>query len=659
MNEKDVSKSLQAIKDLPFGARFFKSDFHTHTPASEDARGANKYAFNPFEEMKYPKPDWTWRQATEVRGLQEDVLRRATDKAKQIVQAYLDNGLGLVAITDHNALGTIWPSPEEGDGSRMDLAAPTWFELIHAEAERVNREVGKAALTVLAGVEISTTAVHILAVFPPMSPRRRVHVVISDLLLAVGLGVEDFGRNPSVGKASVQTALEEITRRGGLAIIAHVDGSDQALLDLYPITSGAMKNVLTSAHLSAVEVVKPESMMKVDRDTGRPLKEWIDTQRQKASAELQALAWVQGSDAHALAEFGKRFTYVKMTTPSFSGVRAALLSPSSRLRIGADGDPTSRGRYLYGVALKGEWSGERFIRFNRHLNCVVGRKECGKSRLFDLIRKAAWGGADTPGEVRLFVDRRDEERSQLFCFEADEAGRVSLARLREEGARATLEPIAPDAPEWAELRPRFYDDKAANERIESPDDKWQEFLCKYLGDPTGARVEAANKLFDLPGFLSKDPSPLLAFELQGGRWRTRMNLAWRTGEPELAPFESLSHSMRRIALISVLILTGRSGPILIDEPGVQFDNQDIASFLVPLIRRFKDDVQMVFATSNSNLAINADPDNYVVLESDPKGLRSVRSGFAIDDAAQREALVLLMEGGIRSYRSRGARYLAR
>jgi hypothetical protein len=183
-----------------------------------------------------------------------------------------------------------------------------------------------------------------------------------------------------------------------------------------------MKNVLTSAHLSAVEVVKPESMMKVDRDTGRPLKEWIDAQRQKASAELQALAWVQGSDAHALAEFGKRFTYVKMTTPSFSGVRAALLSPSSRLRIGADGDPTSRGRYLYGVALKGEWSGERFIRFNRHLNCVVGRKECGKSRLFDLIRKAAWGGADTPGAVRLFVDRRDEERSQLFCFEADEAG---------------------------------------------------------------------------------------------------------------------------------------------------------------------------------------------------------------------------------------------
>jgi hypothetical protein len=68
---------------------------------------------------------------------------------------------------------------------------------------------------------------------------------------------------------------------------------------------------------------------------------------------------------------------------------------------------------------------------------------------------------------------------------------------------------------------------------------------------------------------------------------------------------------------------------------------------------------MVFATSNSNLAINADPDNYVVLESDPTGLRSVRAGFAIDDAAQREALVLLMEGGIRSYRSRGARYLAR
>ncbi len=48
----------------------------------------------------------------------------------------------------------------------MDLAAPTWYELIDDEARKINREAGKTVLSILPGVEISTTGVHILAIFP-------------------------------------------------------------------------------------------------------------------------------------------------------------------------------------------------------------------------------------------------------------------------------------------------------------------------------------------------------------------------------------------------------------------------------------------------------------------------------------------------------------
>lgn len=68
---------------------------------------------------------------------------------------------------------------------------------------------------------------------------------------------------------------------------------------------------------------------------------------------------------------------------------------------------------------------------------------------------------------------------------------------------------------------------------------------------------------------------------------------------------------------------------------------------------------MLFATGNSNLAINADPDNYVLLETEQGRLKGLRSGFALDRPDQRLELVSLMEGSLKSYRARGVRYRVR
>jgi hypothetical protein len=260
--------------------------------------------------------------------------------------------------------------------------------------------------------------------------------------------------------------------------------------------------------------------------------------------------------------------------------------------------------------------------------------------------------------VRLFIDYRGEGGSQLYCFEADAAGAVSLARIVGSGEKQVLQPIDSGAPEWELLRPRFFDETRANRLIASLDD-FQAFLSKYLGEPNKLNTTAANALFNLPAFLSSEAAPLIQLEAKGGRYQLSLNLAWRSGKPDLVEFERLTSSLRRIVLLSVLMVTGKSGPLLIDEPGDQFDNEDIAAFLVPLVRQFKDQRQMMFATNNANLAVNADPDNYIVVDSDRGKLRGVRSGFALDDAEARKSLIALLEGNLRAFRGRSVRYQLR
>ena len=50
----DLLKNFEKIQTLKDGTRFYKADLHFHTPASEDARGSNRYNFNPYK-IPYPK----------------------------------------------------------------------------------------------------------------------------------------------------------------------------------------------------------------------------------------------------------------------------------------------------------------------------------------------------------------------------------------------------------------------------------------------------------------------------------------------------------------------------------------------------------------------------------------------------------------------------
>ncbi|MEM9460561.1 MAG: hypothetical protein AAGF11_40710 [Myxococcota bacterium] len=652
---RQICAAFGRVSREPYGVKFHKVDFHFHTPGSADARGKNRYGFNPYKDVKYPSNDHSWERVERVRSLQAQVLEQARALARSMVDRFIEQRLAMVAITDHNGIATIWADPDDPRGKSMDLAAPTWYELVSEEAERRNHERGKVVLTILPGTEISTTGVHILAIFPPSSPKRKIHFLICDLLTEVGLAVDDFGKNPKVGHASVRHTLELIQAKGGIPIIAHIDGSDQSLLKLHDIKSGAMKNVLSHSYLRAIEMVDPARLSCSHRGLrGQSLGDWIASVRRKAG--LGPIAFFQGSDAHDLRTIGKRFTYLKMSAPSFSGLRNAILSPSSRVRVAELHTPPRDGLYVYGVEVRNDVLGTRRLRFNRHLNAVVGRRDCGKSLLLSLMNKAVDDRSELRGSVKLFMERHEQGRSGLYCY-TNARGKIRLHALRaDDGGSWSAESIPDDHPEYTTLRPKFYDAERM-EQIIGSSQTLEQYLVRRLGKPSKKKVKQLAESFEIPTFLTPEPCPLLSLgTTKHGRYTLGLNTNWRRGRPKFTSFDYLSKSRRRLVVLSLVMLSSRPGPLIVDEPDRHFDNEDIAEFLVPLVKHMKNFRQIIFATNSSNLTINSDPENYVVLEADRGKVKKMQAGFALDDEKQRDALITIMEGTLKSFVKRGLQY---
>jgi len=643
-------KILENMQGLNYGTRFYKADLHFHTPASEDARGSNRYDFNPYK-ISYPGKINNPNYQKEVNEIKNGILVQARSVASKIVQRFLEVGLSVVAITDHNGIGTLW-TDQESDERLMDLAAPTWYEIIDDEAQKVNDVLGRTELLILPGVEISTTGVHILAIFPPQNPRRKVHFMICDLLNEVGFDVEDWGKNPEVGNASVYDTLELIAGKGGLAIPAHIDGSDQAMLDLYDLTSGAMKNVLQSEYLRAVEIVDPGKFSRIDKVTKKPLKAWLDSVRRAAG--LSTLAYFQGSDAHDLPTVSKRFTYLKMSEPSFSGLKTAIKMPSSRVRI-PDSFKELNGLYIHGLAFDHPFLGQQTLRFNHNLNCILGKRGSGKTSLFDLMQGVA--NPEFPkmdGNASLFVEQITDGASTYFAY-CRSAGQNVVSIFALDPVTKSITEIDLADAKQASLQPKFYNAERM-EQITRDQAQLHAFLCKNFGDPVEANVLKFNDLFSTPGFLKQQRDPLLKLSLDATGYQLALNLRWRMGEASMKDFFSLTPSQRRTAMICMIIMSGQFGPVIIDAPEEEFDNEDMAKYLVPVIQENKDARQILLFTNHPILAVNTDPDNYLLMQLQESKSQSIVSGFAIDARGQKPLLLNILEGNLETFRKRASRY---
>ncbi|HUT44236.1 MAG TPA: hypothetical protein VMW95_07845 [Desulfobacterales bacterium] len=314
------------------GASWWKFDFHTHTPASED----------------YGK------------GPKQAELKRRNEK--EWLLDYMKAGIDCLAITDHNS------------GEWVDKLKEALREL---ESER---PLYGRPLHLFPGVEISACGgIHILAILP----EDKATSDINTLLGAVGFRGGKGKTNECTEKSPIEV-IEEIIKAGGLAIPGHVDKKN-GLFKEFQDKGTSLEQILGSKHIIAMELC--------DSSVCKPA---LYTDKKLNWAEVLGSDAHQPTGDKSIGEKfpGSHFTWVKMSTPDIEGVRLALLDGNIAIKRSDNftGNPNEKhGRFII-EELRVE--NAKYIgrdkpfkcQFNPWLNTIIGGRGTGKSTLLELLR---------------------------------------------------------------------------------------------------------------------------------------------------------------------------------------------------------------------------------------------------------------------------------
>lgn len=339
------------------GSRWWKFDFHSHTPESDD------YGKGPvqFQYKQLTHKDWLLN--------------------------YMRQGIDCVAITDHNS------------GAWIDSLKQALQELA-SEGHPDYR-----ALYLFPGVEITVQGnIHILAIFGA----EKATSDITSLRGAVGYRAT-LGKSDGCTECSAVKVIEEISRSGGLAIPAHVDQAN----GLFTVCSGnTLDQILNNKCLFAMEVT--------DLTQAKP-QIYIDKKVNWAE--------VLGTDSHHPSGTngqhypGSHFTWVKMSEPSYEGLRLALIDGNLSLKRSDSfsGDPNTHGQIAIESIVVDDAKylgrGQSFsCQLNPWLNTIIGGRGTGKSTTLEFLRIVL----KREGEIPKSLEKEFTKYSQTSSNRQDE-----------------------------------------------------------------------------------------------------------------------------------------------------------------------------------------------------------------------------------------------
>lgn len=117
---------------------------------------------------------------------------------------------------------------------------------------------------------------------------------------------------------------------------------------------------------------------------------------------------------------------------------------------------------------------------------------------------------------------------------------------------------------------------------------------------------------------------------------------------------ALSEGQRNTVLLNMMLARGE-GPIVIDQPEDELDSSFIYRTLVQDLRAAKSKRQLIIATHNANLPVNADAELIHALEArDGRGKSRAKGGLDRKDVAQ--AVLDIMEGSEQAFKRRSEKY---
>ncbi|EEZ7036012.1 TPA: ABC transporter [Escherichia coli] len=339
------------------GSRWWKFDFHNHTPASDDyGKGPNQAQY-----MQITHKDWLLN--------------------------YMRQGIDCVAVTDHNS------------GAWIDPLKQALKELASESHEDYR------PLYLFPGVELTVQGnIHILAIFGEDKTTSDI-----DSLLGAVRYRGTKGKSDGCSECSAVEVINEIARSGGLAIPAHVDQAS----GLFTVCTGnTLEQVLDNKCVFAMEV----------------------TDLAKAKPQLyigKNLNWAEilGTDSHHPSGTGNQrypgshFTWVKMSEPSYDGLRLALVDGALSLKRSDNftGDPNIHGQLAIEsiVVDDAKYLGRGqslTCQLNPWLNTIIGGRGTGKSTSLEFLRIAL----KRKGEIPKSLEKEFTKYSQTSKDRQDE-----------------------------------------------------------------------------------------------------------------------------------------------------------------------------------------------------------------------------------------------
>ena len=197
---------------------------------------------------------------------------------EDIVRAAVSAGLQVMVISDHNAVANIDP------------------------IRKVAAEVG---LVIFPGIEITAEGGHMLALFETDTSVEH----MTKLLDQLEFPEEERGNGSYSTHFWVDQCADKVEAFGGLAIAAHIDREPRGFVAGY-FDRSIKQRIHGSDFLGGLEITDPRN--KPNWEQG------------KMRYFTKPYPVVQGSDAHAPAEVGRRPTFVYLPELTLTGLRKAF-----------------------------------------------------------------------------------------------------------------------------------------------------------------------------------------------------------------------------------------------------------------------------------------------------------------------------------------------
>lgn len=362
------------MSDSLFGARWWRFDFHTHTPASMDYGKGRDQA----ELQKRSPREWLL-----------DFMRAEVD---------------CVAITDHNTGD--WINPLQEEYEEMKSSRPEDFR----------------PLTLFPGVEITVNGgLHMLAIFDSSCSASE----IVSLLGAVGFPTDKHGTSDGCTKGSPLEVAQAVRDAGGLAIPAHADQKK----GLFEVIEGVTLETLLDADvLDAIEVVHPqhEPPQKYrDKDPGLAQVLGSDTHHPSGTRTKNRpdhrFTWVKMGRPSLK---GLRLALVDGSPLSVLRGDGEISNPNKKPYLTIESIEIDNARFMG----RGDTA---TAHFSPWLSAIIGGRGSGKSTLVEMTRLGMRRDADLPQrlepEFREFV-RTSSSRQEGGAVLDSTAVRITLCK---------------------------------------------------------------------------------------------------------------------------------------------------------------------------------------------------------------------------------------